>query len=70
MMIHPYSRIKELVQKGIINSSMVLFFHFGPSLAIKYPKGYPTAMTSTVLSTASRKDCQKVSKYTGWVMSA
>ena len=35
MMIHPYSRIRELVQKGIINSSMVRFFHLGPSLAMK-----------------------------------
>ena len=35
MMIHPYSRIRERVQKGIINSSMVRFFHLGPSLAMK-----------------------------------
>ena len=39
MMIHPYSRMRELVQKGIISKSMVRFFHLGPSLAIKYPKG-------------------------------
>ena len=35
IMIHPYNRIKELVQKGIISSIMVRFFHFAVSFAIK-----------------------------------
>ena len=39
MIIHPYSRKRELVQKGIIKSIMVRFFHFAVSFAMKYPKG-------------------------------
>ena len=39
MMIHPYSRSRELVQKGIIKSSITRFFQWAVSLAIKYPKG-------------------------------
>ena len=35
MMIHPYSRMRELVQKGIISRSMARFFHLGGSFAIK-----------------------------------
>ena len=35
MMIHPYSRMSELVQNGIMSSSITRFFHCADSFAIK-----------------------------------
>ena len=55
-MIHPYRRIRELVQKGTMIRNIMIFFPFGESFAIKYPKGYPISTTRIVVANASLKD--------------
>src|SRR5699024_8905261 len=60
--IHAYSRINKLVQKGTITKSNKTFFHL-PALAIKYAKGYAIMRHSRVPTNAHSIDCHITFKY-------
>ena len=62
IIIHPFSLIRPLVQKGIIRSIIILLFHLSLSLPIKYPKGYPIRVTKTVDASASLTDSKNIFK--------